>query len=199
MKDKRRKMQRDIKNSDYMQEQIEMYKKRLDELIPKLYLSKGHFYQKGKYENAITRDEAKEVEKIWRHIGYVGAKGIIMDIEQLLQTYLLVSGGNFISTAVESQGINSDGFFSFLAKADTDKDEIDKYNPSLIYKEILNQADAKAEMYHVANIAKHAQTNWNASAWYLERKHHEKWGRKDRSQLNGNITLDVKVQGEPEE
>jgi hypothetical protein len=199
MKKRAAKMQRDVQNSDYMQEQYAKYKERLDELIPKLYLSKGHFYNKDKYPNAITRDEAKEVEKIWKHMHYVGVKGMPMTIEQLLQAYLLVSGGNFTSTAVESLGLNSDVVFNFLKKANTEKEKIDKYNPAVIYQEILNQADAKAEMYHVANIAKHAQTNWNASAWYLERKHFEKWGRKDKAHISGNLTVDVSVQGEPEE
>lgn len=50
----------------------------------------------------------------------------------------------------------------------------------------VQKAEADAEVRHVANIAKAAQDGtWTASAWWLERRRHEEWGRKDRHELTG--------------
>lgn len=48
----------------------------------------------------------------------------------------------------------------------------------------LEKAEADAEVGHVANIAKEAKAgNWTASAWWLERRRHQDWGRIDRVEI----------------
>lgn len=41
----------------------------------------------------------------------------------------------------------------------------------------MEEAQAKAEMYHMTNITGHAKQDWKASAWLLERRWPEKYGR----------------------
>ena len=49
------------------------------------------------------------------------------------------------------------------------------------FLDAVKKAEADAEVRHVANIAKAATDGtWTASAWWLERRRHEDWGRKDR-------------------
>lgn len=49
----------------------------------------------------------------------------------------------------------------------------------------VQKAEADAEVRHVANIAKAAQDgNWTASAWWLERRRHQDWGKVDRVEVN---------------
>lgn len=60
--------------------------------------------------------------------------------------------------------------------------------------EAVKEAEATAELAHVANIRSAAMSGtWQASAWWLERKMPRKWGRHDRVEHSG----DVAVAGEP--
>jgi hypothetical protein len=52
----------------------------------------------------------------------------------------------------------------------------------------IEKAEADAEVAHVANIATAAKSgNWTASAWWLERRRHEDWGRKDRVEIISTV------------
>jgi len=48
-------------------------------------------------------------------------------------------------------------------------------------------AHAKAEAWHIANIKRHSDTTWQASAWMLERRHHQKWGRVERNKVEVSV------------
>lgn len=48
----------------------------------------------------------------------------------------------------------------------------------------VEAAEAYAEVGHVANVFKAANVgSWQASAWWLERRRHREWGRRDRLDL----------------
>ena len=48
----------------------------------------------------------------------------------------------------------------------------------------VEKAEATAEGRHVQNIVKAAaEGTWTASAWWLERRRHQEWGRKDRAEI----------------
>jgi hypothetical protein len=52
-------------------------------------------------------------------------------------------------------------------------------------REAIEKAEADAEVRHVANIAKAAQDGtWQASAWWLERRRPDDFGRRERIELN---------------
>lgn len=49
-----------------------------------------------------------------------------------------------------------------------------------VYRElylVVERAEAKAEVFHLKNIETASVKNWFASAWFLERKHPERWGK----------------------
>ncbi|ACF44343.1 hypothetical protein [Pelodictyon phaeoclathratiforme] len=49
-----------------------------------------------------------------------------------------------------------------------------------IYHELylaVEQAEAKAEVFHLKNIETASAKSWFASAWFLERKHPERWAK----------------------
>lgn len=48
----------------------------------------------------------------------------------------------------------------------------------------IKSAEAQAEVGHVARIAQASQAgNWQASAWWLERRRHADWGKVDRLEI----------------
>jgi len=52
------------------------------------------------------------------------------------------------------------------------------------FREAIEKAEAEAEVAHVANIVRAAQDGvWTASAWWLERRRPDDYGRVDRVEL----------------
>ena len=51
------------------------------------------------------------------------------------------------------------------------------------FSNAVKKALADGELYHVNNIRRHAQNNWQASAWMFERKFPKKYGRQDREMV----------------
>ena len=53
-----------------------------------------------------------------------------------------------------------------------------------MYRELylaVERAEAKAEVFHLKNIETASAKSWFASAWFLERKHPERWGKREPS------------------
>jgi threonine synthase len=64
----------------------------------------------------------------------------------------------------------------------------------------VKDAEARAEVGHVANIAQAARSgNWTASAWWLERRRHQDWGRKDRVEIVNTVRQLAAAEGLTEE
>ena len=67
---------------------------------------------------------------------------------------------------------------------------IDKLEESeRIYQDFyfeLERAEAKAMKKHIKNITRAGIEDWRASAWYLERRDPDNWGRRDRVHLDNN-------------
>jgi hypothetical protein len=52
----------------------------------------------------------------------------------------------------------------------------------------VKKAEAEAEAAAVLHIKKAAQSSWQAAAWYLERKHKDRWSRQDRVTHEGGVS-----------
>lgn len=64
------------------------------------------------------------------------------------------------------------------------------------FSSAVEKAEAEAEASHVANIVQAATSgSWTASAWWLERRRHEDWGRKDRLEIVQTIRQMVRDAG----
>ena len=73
--------------------------------------------------------------------------------------------------------------------------EIELIYPFLEFSEAVKKARAEAEGAHIRNIRKAADNGvWQASAWFLERSHPKKWGK--RSQLDVIAENDEPIQFE---
>jgi hypothetical protein len=47
------------------------------------------------------------------------------------------------------------------------------------FVEAIKKVEEDEEAWHVRNIKKHSEFMWTASAWYLERKHPDKWAKRE--------------------
>lgn len=64
----------------------------------------------------------------------------------------------------------------------------------------VKDAEARAEIGHVANIAQASRNgNWTASAWWLERRRHQDWGRKDKLEIIASVREMARAAGKDEQ
>ena len=52
------------------------------------------------------------------------------------------------------------------------------------FSDAVKKAQAESERYHVSKINKDG--SWQSSAWMLERRNHDEWGKKDQLKLSGD-------------
>lgn len=81
---------------------------------------------------------------------------------------MLLRAGNYHKEAFGAAGISADTFYAWL------RDDPD-------FSDAVQKAEAESVAFHMAQILKASQGGaWQASAWYLERKHPDRFGRQDR-------------------
>lgn len=86
--------------------------------------------------------------------------------ERIESILTLLRAGNTRRAAAHASGVSVDTFCTWLAQ----------YSE---FSEACQKAESEAESVHVANILRAASTgSWQASAWWLERRRHQDWGRK---------------------
>jgi hypothetical protein len=88
-----------------------------------------------------------------------------------------IEGGNYAPTAAEYAGIGVSTHYDWLKKGESG------ITPYAEYLEAIKKAEAVAEVRNVTLIQNAAANTWTAAAWYLERKHWDRWGKKDRNQI----------------
>lgn len=89
----------------------------------------------------------------------------------------LIRAGNFRNIAAAAVGIPARTLQVWLAKG--------KQSKTGVYREFrhaLMAAEKAAETDMVALIIKAAKKDAKHAEWWLERKHHKRWGRRDRIQ-----------------
>lgn len=85
--------------------------------------------------------------------------------------------------AAEATGITEVTFYNWLKRG-----ENESKGKFFEFAEHIKACKAKAVQLHLKLITKAATDgNWQASAWILERRHPEEFGRKDRLKLDANM------------
>ena len=95
-----------------------------------------------------------------------------------------IRAGNDKKVAAAMAGISESTLYSWIEQGKRSDPEPE----FLEFLELLTQAEAEAEVAAVARIQQAAQNGrWQASAWWLERKYGERWGRNDkiRQEISG--------------
>lgn len=89
--------------------------------------------------------------------------------ETILQT---LRQGNTKRVAHLSAGVASSTFYEWVERYPEFADAVEK-------------AEAEAESLHVVNIRTHSADNWQASAWWLERRRHDDWRKRETQEITG--------------
>lgn len=92
-----------------------------------------------------------------------------------------IRAGNFACVAARSAGIEERTFYRWLERGEQETTGI-----YCQFRQAVKDAEAHAEIRGVARIAKASETQWQAAAWHLERKHYQRWGRKDTMRIGGD-------------
>ena len=118
-----------------------------------------------------------------------------------------IRAGNYIEPSAIRAGVSKSTLYSWLKKGKTEADRVDravsvgrrakvtaKLKPYVDFLDAVKKAEAEAEARDVAIISKAAITQWQAAAWRLERKHYDRWGRRQALEHSGPQGKPVKVQ-----
>jgi transposase len=99
--------------------------------------------------------------------------------------------GNYQETAARYAGISEATFYRWLNEslAEGASKELQQF------REAVEKARADAEVRNVHLIQQAANDGtWQAAAWFLERSHHQRWGRKQSVELTGEDGGPVQVE-----
>lgn len=106
-----------------------------------------------------------------------------------------VERGNYIETAAALAGVSKSTVYNWKTRGEQELERLEKYpeaevskkeKPFLDFLDAYTRALAVAEDLDVQNINEAAKEDWRASAWKLERRNPEKWGKRE--------SLDAKLQ-----
>lgn len=95
-----------------------------------------------------------------------------------------LQAGNDQKIAAQMAGIGETTFYRWMEMGAEEKAK-KEYRE---FRESVERAIAEAEVAAVARIQQAAQNGrWQAAAWWLERKHSDRWGRSDkiRAEISG--------------
>lgn len=103
-----------------------------------------------------------------------------------------VRAGNYVIVAAHAAGIHRDTYYEWLHRGAKERARIadglppdDHETKFAEFSEIMEKAIAEAEVRNLLIVSRAGESQWQAAAWILERKHHKRWGRKDRHEVTG--------------
>jgi hypothetical protein len=113
-----------------------------------------------------------------------------------------IEAGASVELAAESVGIDRTTIYNWISRGEEWADPPvyqsgkKKGQPKpipeeqAIYVDFLDRftrARAAGRIWHIANIRRHAEDDWRASGFFLERSDPENWGRRDKTHVSGNL------------
>jgi transposase len=103
--------------------------------------------------------------------------------ETCTQIIKLLEQGNYRKTAAALAGVDESTFYKWIKRG-----EEAKSGKHFQFIQSVKRAEEKAKAYHLQQIRKASEKgSWQASAWYLERKHYKEWGRKQQIDMAADV------------
>jgi len=103
--------------------------------------------------------------------------------------------GNYIEPSCAMAGISEPIFYQWLKLAENDE-QCGLTPDQSIYLRLAQsikkaEADAEAKLVAVVRDSAEVDRNWIAGMTFLERRHPDRWGRKDRTGPSTNININI--------
>jgi len=107
-------------------------------------------------------------------------------VQELLQA---VEDGNYIETACDLAGVPKQTFYEWLKRGETGE------TPFKQFADAIKRASARAEGQEIAKVRKAGEDPrfWAASMTYLERRHPERWARRQEGNDGPKVVVQIGV------
>ena len=103
-----------------------------------------------------------------------------------------LAAGNYVDIACTIAGVCRDTFYLWMKTGNRDREK-GVESGFRLFSDSVKRAIASAEEHHVQNIRTHATKEWTASAWWLERKFPDRWGKRDQLSVKTDLTVHIQV------
>lgn len=100
----------------------------------------------------------------------------------------LLLAGNFVETTCDYVGISKETFYEWLRRGERAwQTDIDPVN-YVEFSDAVKKAIAQVETLSVAKL-RGGILNWQSLAWWLERRHPDRWGNRQTVKHTGKVVL----------
>lgn len=115
-----------------------------------------------------------------------------LDAERTERIVELIRAGNYSETAAKASGISPATFYSWLAEGRAAREKGGKLNARerscIEFLEAVEKSRGEAEARAVAIVTRAAMDGtWQAAAWYLERTQPDRYGRRQRIDVEAKV------------
>ena len=124
-----------------------------------------------------------------------GQKRVLFEEDRLNRLTEALRAGNFVEVAATYAGIHPATVYQYLKEAESP--DCDPQVADVARR--ITEARASAEIRNVALIQTAARNprHWQAAAWFLERAHQTRWGRRQGVELTGANGGPIEVDTDP--
>ena len=110
--------------------------------------------------------------------------------ELIKQAVKLIEAGNYQKHVAQALGITETTWYRWMQEGEKAKSGLKRK-----FYESIKKAEARAVLRNVAKILQASQEgNWQAAAWWLERRYPDEWGRKDKFDVNTQGEIKILVE-----
>lgn len=115
---------------------------------------------------------------------------IALTQEVIDKVYEVLLEGNYANVACELAGICETSYYKYIREAKKDEDAgIESIYTK--FAQTIKKAEAEAEKKYLETIKKASINTWQAAAWYLERKHRQKWATRTEIEHSGDVGVRI--------
>ena len=103
--------------------------------------------------------------------------GIKLTPELQARVVLLIRAGNYVVTACGASGISDASYWAWKVRGESGEE------PYASFLDAVKRAEEEAESALVATVRRAGESQWQAAMTLLERRHPDRWGRRERQQI----------------
>lgn len=132
-----------------------------------------------------------------KQVGIGSGRPVLLDNSEEIRNEIIeyVAEGLSFGEACALAGINKSTMYDYLAKGGIAVRNNDNDSQEAIFFLLIKRAEAFAEMAHIQNIRSAARIPafWAASAWFLERRYPDRYGKQDRLTVQSTSRIDIQT------